>query len=104
MNYSYPATAPRWGVFEVTMPGRTEGNPFTDYTITATFTGKEGSATVDGFYDGDGVYKARFMPAYEGEYTFKVTGDLTGFEGEETIEKEGNKVYTLKCHGGIIRR
>ena len=43
MNYSYPATAPRWGVFEVTMPGRTEGNPFTDYTITATFTGKEGS-------------------------------------------------------------
>ena len=58
MNYSYPATAPRWGVFEVTMPGKTEGNPFTDYTITATFTGKEGSVTVDGFYDGDGVYKA----------------------------------------------
>lgn len=38
------------------------------------------------------------------QYTFKVTGDLTSFEGEETIEKEGNKVYTLKCHGGIIRR
>lgn len=38
------------------------------------------------------------------QYTFKVTGDLTNFEGEETIEKEGNKVYTLKCHGGIIRR
>ena len=38
------------------------------------------------------------------KYTFKVTGDLTSFEGEETIEKEGTKVYTLKCHGGIIRR
>ncbi len=38
------------------------------------------------------------------QYTFKVTGDLTSFEGEETIEKEGNKIYTLKCHGGIIRR
>lgn len=38
------------------------------------------------------------------QYTFKVTGDLTSFEGEETIEKEENKVYTLKCHGGIIRR
>ena len=80
MNYSYPATAPRWGVFEVTMPGRTEGNPFTDYTITATFTGKEGNVTVDGFYDGDGVYKARFMPSYEGEYTFKVTGTFSDTE------------------------
>lgn len=38
------------------------------------------------------------------QYTFKVTGDLTNFEGEETIEKEGNKVYTLKCRGGIIRK
>ena len=38
------------------------------------------------------------------QYTFKVTGDLTSFEGEETIEKEGAKVYTLKCYGGIIRR
>lgn len=38
------------------------------------------------------------------QYTFKVTGDLTSFEGEETIEKEGTKVYILKCHGGIIRR
>ena len=80
MNYSYPATAPRWGVFEVTMPGRTEGNPFTDYTITATFTGPEGDVTVDGFYDGGGVYKARFMPSYEGAYTFKVTGTFSDTE------------------------
>ena len=38
------------------------------------------------------------------KYTFKVTGDLTNFEGEETIEKEGKKIYTLKCHGGMIRK
>ena len=38
------------------------------------------------------------------KYTFEVTGDLTNFEGEETIEKENKKIYTLKCHGGIIRR
>ena len=38
------------------------------------------------------------------QYTFKVTGDLTNFEGEETIEKEGAKIYTLKCHGGRIRK
>ena len=28
----------------------------------------------------------------------------TNFEGEETIEKEGKKIYTLKCHGGMIRK
>ncbi len=38
------------------------------------------------------------------KYTFEVTGDLTNFEGEETIEKEGKKIYTLKCHGGRIRK
>ena len=38
------------------------------------------------------------------KYTFEVTGDLTNFEGEETIEKEGKKIYTLKCHGGMIRK
>lgn len=38
------------------------------------------------------------------KYTFEVTGDLTNFEGEETIEKEGKKIYTLKCYGGMIRK
>lgn len=38
------------------------------------------------------------------KYTFEVMGDLTNFEGEETIEKENKKIYTLKCHGGMIRR
>ena len=38
------------------------------------------------------------------KYTFEVTGDLTNFEGEETIEKENKKIYTLKCHGGMIRK
>ena len=38
------------------------------------------------------------------KYTFEVIGDLTNFEGEETIEKEGKKIYTLKCHGGMIRK
>ena len=77
MNVSYPATAPRWGVFEVTLPGKSDGNPFVDYSITASFTGKEGTVTFDGFYDGDGVYKVRFMPSYEGEYTFTISGSFS---------------------------
>ena len=40
----------------------------------------------------------------EYKYVFNVTGDLNCFEGEESIFKDGNKVYTLKCHGGTIIR
>ena len=38
----------------------------------------------------------------EYRYTFEVKGNLDFFEGEETIFKNGIKVYTLKCHGGKI--
>ncbi len=37
-------------------------------------------------------------------YTFQATGDLMNFEGEEVIEKEGKRVYILKCQGGTIKR
>lgn len=40
----------------------------------------------------------------EYKYTFEVTGDLDYFEGVETISKNDTKVYTLKCHGGLIKR
>lgn len=40
----------------------------------------------------------------EYKYTFEVSGDLDYFEGEESIYKNDQKVYTLKCHGGIIKR
>lgn len=40
----------------------------------------------------------------EYKYTFEITGDLDYFEGEETISKNNEKVYVLKCHGGSIKR
>lgn len=55
----------------------------------------------------DDVIPVRGPKEFENQgykYTFKVTGDLTNFEGEEMIEKDGKKIYTLKCRGGIIRR
>lgn len=38
------------------------------------------------------------------KYTFQVSGDLNYFEGIETISKDEEKIYVLKCHGGIIKR
>ena len=39
-----------------------------------------------------------------GDYTYRfdIKGDLNYFEGEETIYKNENKIYSLKCHGGRI--
>lgn len=74
MAQAYPKQVERWGVFEIALPGRTDGNPFTDYEIHGTFTGKNENKTVPGFYDGAGIYKVRFMPSFEGEYQFKIEG------------------------------
>ena len=40
----------------------------------------------------------------EYKYTFSVNGDLDYFDGTETIFKNDDKVYVLKCHGGLIKR
>ncbi|WP_330587962.1 DUF5060 domain-containing protein [Anaerocolumna sedimenticola] len=56
----------KWGVFEISLKGNSEGNPFTDYNIGGTFTNDNETKTVDGFYDGDSTYIVRFMPSFEG--------------------------------------
>lgn len=70
-------TVEKWGLFEVSANGKTEGNPFTDYTVRAVFTGKNETVAVDGFYDGEGVYRARFMPSFEGTYRYEMTGSFS---------------------------
>lgn len=91
---TYAKQVERWSCLEVSVQGRTDGNPFTDYTIEGTFTSKNESKHVVGFYDGEGVYKVRFMPSFVEQYHFVVSGtccDAT-HEGtfEVTIAQEGN--------------
>lgn len=57
-------TVEKWGLFEVSLKGPSAGNPFTEQSVSATFRSKNEIVTVDGFYDGDGVYKVRFMPSF----------------------------------------
>lgn len=40
---------------------------------------------------------------HEYRYTFEVNGDLDCFNGTETIYYNNEKIYILKCHGGIIK-
>ncbi len=64
------STVERWGVFEVALNGPADGNPFADVSLTATFTQDGAQHDVTGFYDGDGVYRIRFMPATTGEWRY----------------------------------
>ncbi len=40
----------------------------------------------------------------EYKYTFEVEGDLSYFNGTETIYKNDKKIYVLKCSGGLIKK
>ena len=75
-------TCSRWGIFEVSIDGPKDGNPFIDQKVTGIFKGDNETVSCDGFYDGDGVYRIRFMPSFEGTYTYQVQttfgGDCAG--------------------------
>lgn len=73
---SYPAVCERWGLFEITLHGPAEGNPFTEQSVSAVFTGAGQSVSVRGFYDGGGLYRIRFMPSAEGTHTFRITASF----------------------------
>ena len=92
----------RWGVFEVSVTGKTEGNPFTDYEIGGIFTSRNESVEVSGFYDGDGVYKVRFMPSFEESYTYRIFGtcledEITG-TFSVTAPGQGNHGPVYVCN------
>ena len=73
-------TVERWGLLELSLPGRTGGNPFTDYEIRGRFTGEKEDVTVSGFYDGNGIWKIRFMPSFSGVYRYTVSGTFAEAE------------------------
>ena len=82
-------TCRKWDVFEVSITGPAIGNPFVDQSIKATFCGKNEKVVCDGFYDGEGIYRVRFMPSFEGEYTYKIESSFGAEEGNFTVTEPG---------------
>src|SRR6266849_4563040 len=65
-----PTEVERWGRYEVVLKAPVSGNPFTDSTFRADFQFEHRTVTVDGFYDGDGTWRVRFMPDTIGEWSY----------------------------------
>ncbi len=76
----------RWGIYELTLNGPGMGNPFVEVELTAEFKRRDikGSRTFEphGFYDGDGIYKIRFMPDEVGEWTYTTKSNSTELDGK----------------------
>jgi hypothetical protein len=85
------ANVQQWDVFEISLTGPVDGNPFVDVTLTANFTLNNSSIkTIRGFYDSDGVYRIRFMPPLVGKWTYVTASnraELSGKTGEFACEK-----------------
>ncbi|HEY1661636.1 MAG TPA: DUF5060 domain-containing protein [Verrucomicrobiae bacterium] len=72
----------QWGTFEVSANGPTNGNPFTDVKFSARFTQSGTSIEANGFYDGDGVYRVRFMPQTQGQWHYVTESSNAELDGK----------------------
>ncbi len=73
---------PLWECFEVALNGPSEGNPFVDVDLAATFTLDHREVRVRGFYDGDGTYRIRFMPDREGIWRYRTASNRRALDGQ----------------------
>jgi len=89
-----PASVEQWGLFEASLQGPTDGNPFLQVRFTAVFTNGARTVEVDGFHDGDGVYRVRFMPDTQGEWRFETRSNRWPLAG-----KRGSFVATAPSKG-----
>ena len=87
-------TIEQWGLFELSFPGPSTRNPFKDVILTARFTLEHRTVQVTGFYDGEGIYRIRFMPDAPGRWTY-----ITASSAPQLADKTGAFTCTSPTPG-----
>ena len=94
----------KWDFAEFTFFLENEQEPDFTTPLKAVFTGEKETLEVEGFYDGAGrctgesIYKIRFMPSYEGHYTYKVEpGNHQLGEDSDSWEGEFEVTAPARC-------
>ena len=93
-------TVEKWKVFELTLKGPEKGNPFTDVNLNAIFVNDNDTVLTTGFYDGNGIYKIRFMPDIEGKWSYVTSSNIKSLN-----RKKGKFNCTSpqkKNHGKVV--
>ena len=66
----------QWKRFEIELKHDHNGNAFRDIKLTAKFTNKDSSYIADGFFDGNGIFKIRFMPEKTGVWNYVTSSNV----------------------------
>ena len=69
------------GAIELVFAGPSHGNPFVDVDLIAEFTRDGETVAVGAFYDGDGTYRARFLPGSAGEWAYMTRSNARSLDG-----------------------
>jgi hypothetical protein len=77
-----PGPIEQWDTCEIELAGPATGNPFQDVELTGTFERDGEKQTVAGFYDGDGIYRIRFMPNKTGHWKYETSSNLPELAGK----------------------
>lgn len=72
----------KWDIFELELSGPSEGNPYLDVSLEATFTQGARAVRVPGFYDGGSTYRIRFMPDMEGAWSYTTKSSAPTLSGK----------------------
>lgn len=72
----------QWGIFDRALPGPKDGNPFVDVTLSAVFSQNDQKYTITGFYDGEGIYRVRFMPPTMGKWEYTTSSNKPELQGK----------------------
>lgn len=71
----------KYDVMELTLEGPQGGNPFREVWLRGRCVQGERQVWVDGFYDGEGVYRLRFMPDAEGPWEVTTESNALALDG-----------------------
>ncbi|WP_316246822.1 DUF5605 domain-containing protein [Paenibacillus ihumii] len=75
------AMVEQWGRFELAISAPEQSDPFSDEVWSAIFKKGSQSIQVKGFYDGDGVYRLRFMPEEVGIWSYVTASRVPELHG-----------------------
>jgi len=71
----FSASVQQWDFAEVALKGPSSGNPFVEVRLSARFSSGDRAFEVTGFYDGDGIYRIRFMPTQQGHWQYQTSSN-----------------------------
>ena len=78
-------TVEQYSIHEIELKGPAAGNPFIDVKLSAELRFHNRILLCEGFYDGNGIYRIRFMPDEPGEWTYVTKSNI-----KELDKKKGS--------------